>query len=81
MAVTNFDGKDIFDGAEGERSGIQVGQWGGSESHIKILHNEVCYIEGFSNHPTIGSPRGTHLDPKSHSQYTVGAIHRSLPIR
>ena len=74
LAVTNFDGKDIFDGVEGERSGIQVGAWGGSISHVRILNNDVYYVEGFSNHPTVGPPRGTHLDAKTHSQYTVGAI-------
>lgn len=74
LAVTNFDGQDIFDGAEGDRCGIKAGEWGGDLSDIKILHNEVYFIEGFSNHTKTGSPRGTTLDPKSNNQYLAGAI-------
>jgi hypothetical protein len=74
LAVTNFDGKDIFDGVEATRSGIMLGQWGGDLSDVKILHNEVYYVEGCSNHPLVGSPRGTTLDPKKYNEYTCAAI-------
>jgi len=74
LALTNFDGQDIFDGAEGDRCGVRAGEWGGDLSDIKILHNEVYFIEGFSNHGKVGPPRGTNLDPNKNNQYGTGAI-------
>ncbi len=74
FAVTNFDGKDIFDGAENDRSGIQAGEWGGDLTDVKILNNEVYFIEGCSNHPQVGAARGGNLDPKKFNQYLCAAI-------
>ena len=74
LAVTNFEGKDIFDGAEGDRCGIRVGEWGGDLSDIKILHNEVFFVEGCSNHPSVGAARGSKLDPKKYNQYLMAGI-------
>ncbi len=80
LAVTNFDEADIFDGAESLRCGIQIGAWSGALSNIEILNNEVYYIEGCSNHPTVGAPRGSLLDPDQYNQYQNAAIfcHASL---
>ncbi|MEZ0295702.1 MAG: right-handed parallel beta-helix repeat-containing protein [Candidatus Methylacidiphilales bacterium] len=74
LAVTNYDGKDIYDEAEGNRCGIKAGFWGGSLTNVKILNNEVYYVESCSNHPTVGSPRGTTLDQKKFHQYGCAAI-------
>jgi hypothetical protein len=81
LAVTNFDGKDIFDGAEGDRCGIRAGEPGGdgSLSDIKILHNQVYFVEGCSNHPAVGKARGTDLDPKRYNQYLMAAIFANAP--
>jgi hypothetical protein len=78
FAVTNFDSSNIFDGAEARRNGIHVGLWAdppATMTNIKILNNEVYYSEGCSNHPTIGSPRGTTLNPPSNNQYQNAGIY------
>lgn len=72
--VTNFDGADVHDGAEAQRYGIRIGNNMVDQIQISILENEVCFIEGFSNHPKVGSPRGTILDPAENNQYGNGAI-------
>lgn len=77
FAVTNFDGANVFDGVEARRTGIHVGQWAdppATMTNIKILNNEVYFVEGMSNHPTVGSPRGTSLNPPDNNQYQNGAI-------
>lgn len=74
FAVTNFDGLDVFDGAEGYRNGIQIGEWSGEQRQIRILNNEVYFIEGCSNHVVSGSPRGTSLDPNEYNLYQNAAI-------
>lgn len=74
MAVTNYDGADIYDGAEGNRDGIKIS---GASSNIVIRNNEIYYVEGFSNHSSVGSPRGTTLDPNANHTYIVGAIFQS----
>ncbi len=74
LAVTNFDGKDLVDGVEGDRCGIKAGTWGETLRGIRILHNEISQVEGYSNHPTVGPPRGTTLDPKTHHQYAAAAL-------
>lgn len=74
FAVTNFDSLDTYDGAEGLRSGIHVGEWLGEMTMIQILDNEVFYVEGCSNHPTVGSPRGTSLDPDVYNKYQNAGI-------
>jgi hypothetical protein len=76
LAVTNFGGKDIFDGPEGDRCGIRAGEpgAGGTLSDIKILHNEVYFIQGCSNHPVVGKAYGTNLDSKRYNQYLMAAI-------
>lgn len=74
FAVTNFDSLDVFDGAEGLRSGIQIGEWSGNQRQISILNNEVYFIEGCSNHPVSGPPRGTNLDPNTYNLYQNAAI-------
>ena len=67
FGVTNFDGANIFDGAEGHRNGIMIGTYGGSLDDIKILRNEIYYVEGFSNSAPGGghggTARGTNLSP------------------
>lgn len=78
FAVTNFDGADIFDGAEARRTGIHVGQWAdppATMTNITILNNEVYYSEGCSNHPNVGSPRGTTLNPADNNQYQNAGIY------
>ena len=72
--VTNFDGSDVYDGFEAKRCGIRIGSSIADQSQICVLGNEVCLIEGFSNHPKVGSPRGTTLDPVVNNQYGNGAI-------
>ncbi len=74
FAVTNHDGLDILDGAEGLRCGIQIGEWSGSLLQVNILNNEVYFIEGCSNHPTVGPPRGSTLDPDEYNQYQNAGI-------
>jgi len=74
LAVTNFEGTDIFDGAEGDCSGIRAGEWGGDLTDIKILHNEVYFIEGCSNHPMVGRARGSNLDKNKFNQYLMAGI-------
>ncbi|SFS51480.1 right-handed parallel beta-helix repeat-containing protein [Paenibacillus sp. BC26] len=74
LAITNYDGSTIFDGVEGNRDGIKLT---GSSSNINIKNNEIYYIEGFSNHQNVGSPRGTSLDAAANNQYMVGAIYQT----
>ncbi len=74
FAVTNFDSLNVFDGAEGLRSGIQIGEWSGEQRQIRILNNEVYFIEGCSNHFVSGSPRGTSLDSNAYNLYQNAAI-------
>jgi hypothetical protein len=74
FAVTNFDGHDIFDGAEATRAGIWVGEWGGHVAHVKILHNDIAKVESCSNHPKVGKPRGSSLPAADNSEYSCGAL-------
>lgn len=74
FAVTNYDGLDVYDGAEGIRSGIHTGEWSHQQFDIKILNNEVYFVEGCSNHTDVGSPRGTSLDPNDYNQYQNAGI-------
>jgi len=74
FAITNYDGNDIYDGTEGWRFGILIGEWATTCTGIKILNNEVYHVEGFSNHPTVGAPRGTTLDANIYCQYINAAI-------
>ncbi len=74
FAVTNYDGLDIFDGSEALRCGIQIGEWSGSLTQVDILNNEVYFIEGCSNHPSVGPPRGSVLDPDEYNLYQNAGI-------
>jgi len=74
LAVTNFDGANITDGVEGNRTGMLIGQYGDTETGINILNNEIYYVEGYSNSPSVGSPRGTSLDPNTYNQYGCAAL-------
>src|SRR5262249_19221312 len=73
LAATNFAGASIFDGAEAKRHGIRVGS-GNALTNVKILNNEVYFVEGFSNHEGTGSPRGTSLNAHDNNQYMNAGI-------
>jgi len=80
FSLTNFDGADVFDLAEGNRNGIQIGQWASPASlltGVSILNNEIYNIEGFSNSPLVAgaSPRGTTLSGSTYNQYSCAAIY------
>ncbi|MBP6184780.1 MAG: T9SS type A sorting domain-containing protein [Saprospiraceae bacterium] len=74
LAVTNYDSLDIYDGGEGLRSGIHVGEWLGEMTSIYLLDNEIYFIEGCSNHGAVGPPRGTTLDPDYYNHYQNAGI-------
>lgn len=74
LAITNYDSLDIYDGAEGLRSGIQVGEWLGDMSEIYLVDNEIYFIEGCSNHSSVGPPRGTSLNPDIYNHYQNAGI-------
>ena len=74
FSVTNFDGQDIFDGAEGLRCGIQIGEWSGALKEVQVQNNEVYFVEGCSNHPVVGAPRGSSLDSSQYNLYQNAGI-------